>query len=113
MFLLKKRVRYKTFSFSFLKATLGKYECMDSHPWKLENYFLSPSGFFYFRFPRWKFIYDVSLGAATPAAASPIGATSGVSFEVASTRLACGGVKRKVDATELGDEFHFRDLDTR
>ena len=97
-----------------IKNKLSRYDSRDSHPWKLENFHLGAGGFFFFRFPRWKFTFDVSLGAATPVANSPASSSSvGAEFEVASTRLACHGVKRGSAMTLDGAEFSFRDLDTR
>lgn len=95
-----------------VKKRLSHYDSRDSHPWKLENFHLGAGGFFFFRFPRWKFTYDVSLGAATPFTASP-SPSGGATFEVASTTLVCGALKRGAAIALDGYECSSKDLDTR
>ena len=87
-----------------VKEQLAVYDDRDRHPWLLENYHLAPAGFFFFRLPRWKCTYDVTLGASTP--------SDTAAFEVASTRLSCRGVQGE-PAALTGANFNFEDLSTR
>lgn len=84
-----------------LRTKIAHYQSKSNHPWVLENFRRVPGGFFYFRFPRYKFIFDVSLGAATP--------TDRDGFEVASAALVPQGIGIKSDASD-NRKFTFKDL---